>query len=325
MSENISPETAEHIRALCRQISVAHNLDEEIQRELYSHMEDKLLGYLSGAEKVTEEDAFILVREHFGDPEVIRGLLQKTHAVEVRVGMWKMIWSFLLAIWFISLFQYILQGIFLFVFINITPSIHKSDSVRVFMKLLLAGTEIASILFLWYILLQWRREIERGYQTWITRQKRFYFFIEVIPFWILAMVVLIIVEIAWNALNEHVQLSGLLTVQNETQTTKDIDVFLRHVKDGTGVMMNIALIWWMSWPFQGVKSLLKGIGSLVLMNGLAWAGFVLFIFIRWPEKVSELLQRDISPIIISVAVSIGIYLIWYAYRSILDRKLERIV
>jgi len=87
MDEKISPETVERIRELCRKISVAHNLDEEIQRELFSHMEDKLLAYLSGEQKLTEEDAFVLVREHFGEPEEVKAMLENVHVEAVRAGM----------------------------------------------------------------------------------------------------------------------------------------------------------------------------------------------------------------------------------------------
>ena len=45
-------------------------------------MEDKLTGYLDGSEKVSEEDAFILVREHFGDPANIKNLYQEVEDVE---------------------------------------------------------------------------------------------------------------------------------------------------------------------------------------------------------------------------------------------------
>lgn len=84
MSDLFNQKTAEKIRALCGRISVANNLDEEIQKELYSHLEEKLLAYLSGRERVTEEDAFILVKEHFGDPENLKGLLKDAHAVKGR-------------------------------------------------------------------------------------------------------------------------------------------------------------------------------------------------------------------------------------------------
>ncbi len=87
MADPLKSDTREEIRALCKKISVAHNLDEEIQEELYGHMEDKLSAYLNGEEAVTEEDAFILVREHFGDPSALKGLLQDVHAFEAQVSL----------------------------------------------------------------------------------------------------------------------------------------------------------------------------------------------------------------------------------------------
>ncbi|MFP6580919.1 MAG: hypothetical protein VCD00_00015 [Candidatus Hydrogenedentota bacterium] len=84
--ERIGSEIEKQARELCSQISVAHDLDSEIQEELYTHVEDKLLGYLSGEVPVTEEDALILVREHFGDPLTIKSLLQDVHVEEVTIS-----------------------------------------------------------------------------------------------------------------------------------------------------------------------------------------------------------------------------------------------
>ncbi len=86
MDKKLSHEAGTRIRALCRQISVAHNLDEEIQAELRAHMEDKLLGYISGEERVTEADALILVREHFGDPKYLQRMLRETHGQAVTLN-----------------------------------------------------------------------------------------------------------------------------------------------------------------------------------------------------------------------------------------------
>ncbi len=87
MVDELAPDTNEKMRALCKKISVAHDLDAEIQEELYSHIEDKLLAYLNGEEILAEEDAFILVREHFGDPSTLKGLLQDAHAFEAQVSL----------------------------------------------------------------------------------------------------------------------------------------------------------------------------------------------------------------------------------------------
>ncbi len=81
---NPTPETLQQMRDLCKKISVAHDLDATIQEELRGHMEDKLLAYLSGEELLSEQDAFILVREHFGDPATIKALLQDAHPGAVR-------------------------------------------------------------------------------------------------------------------------------------------------------------------------------------------------------------------------------------------------
>ena len=85
----LSPEAHDCIEAFCKQISVAHELDAEIQRELRAHMEDKLLAYLSGEDPVTEADALILVREHFGDPATLKGLLREVHGREARITFFR--------------------------------------------------------------------------------------------------------------------------------------------------------------------------------------------------------------------------------------------
>ncbi|MBL7648105.1 MAG: hypothetical protein JNK74_18125 [Candidatus Hydrogenedentes bacterium] len=87
MSGKLDNKTRQKARELARKITVAHDLDSEIQEELYGHIEDKLLAYTSGEERVTDEDAFILVREHFGDAKVIRGLMQEVHAGAVQIGL----------------------------------------------------------------------------------------------------------------------------------------------------------------------------------------------------------------------------------------------
>lgn len=86
MTHSISPRIQEEIYFLCSQISITNSLDPEVAEELKGHMEDKLLAYMDGEEQLTEQDAFILVREHFGDPMVIEGLLQEVHGLAVNTS-----------------------------------------------------------------------------------------------------------------------------------------------------------------------------------------------------------------------------------------------
>jgi len=75
MNDKLSPDTEHHIKQLVQEIAGSHQLDDELRRELQGHIEDKLLGYMRGDETVTEADAFVLAREHFGDEQHLRELL----------------------------------------------------------------------------------------------------------------------------------------------------------------------------------------------------------------------------------------------------------
>jgi hypothetical protein len=319
---NISPEIQSRIRALCRRISVAHNLDEEIQRELYSHMEDKLLGYLSGEEKITEDDALILVREHFGDPAVIRELLRETYSKEVRVGFWRKIFLFWLACSGAGLFHYGLQSSLIGVFILAKPVIPETDSSRMLMKLLLAGTGIVSFLLLWYILLVWRRQIEKGHHPWIlgikAREIAFYF--------ILAMIPLTVILNIFNAVIEYSQTSMLLRIIHPDQTIMDLEVIIRFMKTGAGVILNIVLIWWMDLPPRGARSLLNSMGYIILMYMLFIVyGFLMNLLFTPPGEIREMVILNMRNNGFPIVAAIGIYLMYYSYRCILDRRLKQIV
>lgn len=87
MAEQMSDAAAQRVKALCCKVAVANGLDEQIQRELCGHMEDELLAYLSGRQRLSEDDAMILVEKHFGDPAVVRGLLREVHSVDSSVSV----------------------------------------------------------------------------------------------------------------------------------------------------------------------------------------------------------------------------------------------
>jgi hypothetical protein len=87
MPEFLSPETSRKLDAAARALSKKHRLEDAARAELRAKMESKLLAYLSGGEKLTEENAFVLVREHFGDPEEVKVMLENVHAEEAQVSM----------------------------------------------------------------------------------------------------------------------------------------------------------------------------------------------------------------------------------------------
>jgi hypothetical protein len=97
MSENLPPHISKKLRALCWKIIEAHHLDEHARDELFLRMEKKLNEYISGKEILTEEEAFILVQEHFGKPEQIRELLERVHGMETQISLVRRIGTLLAA------------------------------------------------------------------------------------------------------------------------------------------------------------------------------------------------------------------------------------
>ena len=76
----ISEATRREMERICRRATAGRDVPDAVRDELYGHLEDKLLGYLGGEERLTEADAMILVREHFGRPEALRPILADVHA-----------------------------------------------------------------------------------------------------------------------------------------------------------------------------------------------------------------------------------------------------
>jgi hypothetical protein len=153
---------------------VAHNLDEEIRAELYSHMEDKLLGYLSGGEKVTEEDAFILVREHFGNPDTIRGLFQEIHAVETHLSLARRIGAMLAADFASQCAHFVMLSGYLYVFFHYLEPVlpmpqYKGQPLSPFIPLgrmlqfiPITCLALGSVIIMWFILRAWEKKREQG-------------------------------------------------------------------------------------------------------------------------------------------------------------------
>jgi hypothetical protein len=79
MNKPLSLETQSQIRALCESIAQRDQLGEDVQEELRGHIEDKVSAYLAGYEELSEADAFLLARGHFGKPATLKNLLQTTH------------------------------------------------------------------------------------------------------------------------------------------------------------------------------------------------------------------------------------------------------
>lgn len=76
MHEQLSEEMQQQLRAWCGDMVSGNESPGTVIDELYGHMEDKMLAYMHGEETITEEDAFLLASERFGDVSTLREQLQ---------------------------------------------------------------------------------------------------------------------------------------------------------------------------------------------------------------------------------------------------------
>lgn len=163
MHHELNSDTKIRARELARQVTVAHDLDPEIQEELYGHIEDKMLAYKSGEEPVSDEDAFILVREHLGDAKVIRGLLQEVHAGAVQVDLGRKLMAIVIATLGVRVAGNLLQVMLLLAlgFSGHAPAPNLPVSLRY-------GVEVGVLCLLFYILHRWKRVEYAGawYRQW---------------------------------------------------------------------------------------------------------------------------------------------------------------
>ena len=172
MSVNISQETQDKISALCKKISVAHNLDEEIQKELQCHIEDRLTGYLSGDEQLSEDDAFILVEKHFGNPAAVKALYQNVETVAAHASFARRVGAVLVSsIVIIYTASYVLQIILSLLFTWSLRGNTFPEGIMILSGIPKIIPDIFSLMLFAAILIHWRKNMECSRKLWFLKIK----------------------------------------------------------------------------------------------------------------------------------------------------------
>jgi len=79
MPDRLSQEAQEAIRRIVSGMVKNQGLEEASGEELRGHLEDKTLAYLNGDERLSEKDALLLAREHFGEQAKLVANLAEVH------------------------------------------------------------------------------------------------------------------------------------------------------------------------------------------------------------------------------------------------------
>ena len=139
MDKPLSSETEEQIQLLCNEIASAEGLDAELHEELYTHVEDKMLGYLNGEVALSEADAFVLAREHFGDRMEVREQMAEVHPASVSA----------------MIFRPVLVALILFIVLHIPYYFIFGKIFNIAQKITTGGNVVYSAFLLNLILLFW--------------------------------------------------------------------------------------------------------------------------------------------------------------------------
>ena len=248
MADRLSPDTCTAIRALCKKISVAHHLDAEIQEELYDHMEDKLIAYLDGQEALTEEDAVILVREHFGDPSAIKGLLQDVHAYEADVSLARRLAAALIATTGISVVCLCLASAVLLLW---PPARGLTGFLAMY-----AATGVLSAIVSWLLLWYWQRRLDTGHTPWFITRRPAYF--------VGSIVILLILQSFVPIPQPHISSAPAALARSA-----DLLRLILIVTVVSPVLNCMAWLWWCDRPPRKVRAVASAAGLWIIWMWLS--------------------------------------------------------
>ncbi len=238
MHSEFSEETQHRITGLCSKISVANHLNDEIREELHGHIADKMEAYLDGSEVITEDDAFVLVREHFGNPEVIRSMYEVAEPVAATENMLKRFAAAIItSVLLFSLGSYVFQ-LFLSALIKMTSYYGISDVIVFGIPAL--TTHLLFVLVFALILAHWKNQMTHGEQPWFLRIK---------PYILIGLIIFSTIM--------------LWAIQNMTQRLiPQSSSFSNYTHAAAIFIQCIILIWWMD---NNSKRFLN-----IFMGFLAW-------------------------------------------------------
>ncbi|MDX9975742.1 MAG: hypothetical protein RBU21_22365 [FCB group bacterium] len=273
MDKPISPATRERIRKLCGQITVAHDLDPEIQEELSGHLEDKLHAYLAGEEALSEEDAYMLTRRHFGDVSALKVLLQNVHDRSVRTGLARRLTAALVVT---SVLATVAGLVHKMALVCVALWAVENDRLGSFLDVstvLRLAIGLVFVSLLWYVFARWQRKLARGERPWFVRwtARRM---------WIAAVAALALPQLVPGLL------PGLPEIAPPSASGYFYIVFLTTAEAIPVLLSACAWLWWSDRPPRTPKGMLRA--------SMAWASAQV-CFAIYP-KLAPVLVIGLAPV-----------------------------
>ncbi len=238
MADRLNSKTTAAIESLCRKISVAYELDAEIQEELRGHVEDKLLGYLDGEETLSEDDAFILVREHFGDPAKVKSLLREVHTYESHASVARYIAAALIVTTAMGIIGH-----------YATAAIHAVWPVHyLFFTVTRPVFAVLALLVSWILLRHWQRRLHAGATPWFLTWR---------PMQFAASIALLTVLLLHAS---TLPIFMLLNEQSQAISSPSIVILYLYMLIAVQVFHCILWLWWCDRPPRNIRTISNAAG-----------------------------------------------------------------
>lgn len=194
MDNTLSPEMQQQIRAYCEKVCAMHGLD-DVREELQDHFEDKMLAYLSNREKLQEQDAFLLVREHLGDAAELKLMFQSVHTGETRATRARRLAAAAAATLALVISAHVVQTVTNFFLVITWGGEETAWLSRFAFAAVQSGTAILIPLALFRILRKWQSDEERGRTPWYVRFRGAQF---ILLFAGLVLLIPLVPRVAWS-------------------------------------------------------------------------------------------------------------------------------
>ncbi len=299
MHSEFSEETQSRITGLCSTISVANHLNDKIREELHSHIVDKMEAYLTGSEVLTEDDAFVLVREHFGNPEIISSMYEIAEPVAAYGSIMRRFGAAVVAtILLFTLGSYVLE-ICMASLARMTPNTIVPEAIIFGIPKI--ASHLTGLLLFAAVLYHWRVKMLNGEQPW---------FITIKPYWFIGITVVSLI---------FTYLIIVSTLELQAQSNISAYVWL-----GSIIFHCILWIWWMDNNSNHIFNIFIGLLSWMLAQYIILNGIAILSAI--PTNPSDITTNQILKLLsifryypthlnVPGAIAITIYLLMFGVQS----------
>jgi len=297
MDKTLSPEMQQQIRTYCDSVCAMHGLD-DVREELQDHFEDKMIAYLSCSEKLQEQDAFLLVREHFGDPAVLKSMFQTVHVKEAGVTLGRRVCSAFAAAFLIMALSHAAMTVCDLLTTAWGAVSGPQWATGLFFNTYRILISILSPVAFYLILRYWNRRIDAGLPVWFLRMP---FAISLLVSAGLLIASRFVPQVLWMSSSVLPFGKGLLPI-----AIMMVPGILGYAATGVLWMwwidraprarasMFVALVCWLgsSWFFAGPASILPSLNILVVDNNdaLSLGGLSLTLFTSPSGQLSYILR-----------------------------------